>query len=64
MLEGFQLPDENMTHLGVANSHLQHVISDTGQTTRLDPSSTFDSAKPRWVDLRFNQYGTSAKTYF
>ena len=28
-----------MTHLGEANSHLQHIILDTRPTIRLDPSS-------------------------
>ena len=34
-------------HLGAANSHFQHIISDTRPTIRHDPSSASGSAKPR-----------------
>ena len=54
-------PDENKIYLGVANTHLQHTILDTAPTIRLDPSSTLGSTKTRWVYLKFNVYGTSAK---
>ena len=57
----FNYPNENMTYLGAANSHFQHIILDIGPTIRLDPSSTLGSARPRRVDLRFNWYRTSAK---
>ena len=57
----FNYPHENMTHLGAANSHYQHIISDTGPTIRLNPSSSSGFARPRCVDLRFNWYHTSAK---
>ena len=47
-------PNENKIHLGIANSHLQHTLSDSSPIIRLDPSSTLGFAKPRQVDLRFN----------
>ena len=54
-------PDENNIHLGATTSHLQHTLSNTRPTIRLDPSSTSGSAKPRQVYLRFNLFVTSAK---
>ena len=46
-------PSENIINLRADTSHLQHTLSDTGPTIRLDPSSTLGFTKPRRVYLRF-----------
>lgn len=43
----------NEIHLGETTSNLQHTLSDTRPTIKLNPSSTSGSTKPRWLDLRF-----------
>ena len=52
-------PDENIIHLGATTSHLQHILSDTGPTIRLDTSYNLGFAKPTRVDILDSSYGTN-----
>ena len=49
--------DENIIHLGATISHLQHILSNTRPTIRLDPSSTLGSANlSGWTSDSFIWY--------